>query len=151
MTIHVSYFVLKMFFSDIDSVQDSILDDMVRCSNSNKPLKFQKIWSILLDSLSYVVENMPTCIAYSPSQGHHIKKWKIKQALCDASEYNTPCRDNNDKYYGIQHGLKKDFEPHIDESATYLWSQDDAQSHQPKHVLIWIYSHLMVEQIHMDI
>ena len=44
-------------------------------------------------------------------------KWKAKQELYDAAKCNTPCRDNNDKYYGIQHGLKKDFEPHVDISA----------------------------------
>ena len=52
-------------FCYIDSIQNSLLDDMVSCSNSNKPSEFQKIWSILSDSLSYVVENMPTCIAYT--------------------------------------------------------------------------------------
>ena len=39
--------------------------------------------------------------------------WKVKQALYDASNCNTPCRDNNDRYYGIQHGLKKDCEPYV--------------------------------------
>ena len=34
-------------FCDIDSVQDSLLEDMVSCSLSNKPSEFQKIWSIL--------------------------------------------------------------------------------------------------------
>ena len=33
---------------------------------------------------------------------------------------NTPCRDNNDKDYGIQYGLKKDFNPRVDILATYL-------------------------------
>ena len=101
---------------------------MVNCSHSSKPSEFQKIWSILSDSLGYTVKNMPTCMAYSPSQEYHLKKWKEKQALYDASKHNTPCRDNNDKYYGIQHGLQKAFEPHVDISATYLWSQDDAKS-----------------------
>ena len=36
------------------------------------------------------------------------------------------------KYCGIQHGLKKDFEPHVDISATYLWSLDEAKSHSTK-------------------
>ena len=40
---------------------------------------------------------MPTCISYTPSQGYHFKKWKAKQALYDAAECNTPCRDNDDK------------------------------------------------------
>ena len=71
---------------------------------------------------------MPICIAYTPSQGYHFKRWKAEQALYDASNCNTPCRDNKDKYYGIQHGLKKDFVPHVDISVTYLWSQDDAKS-----------------------
>ena len=125
-------FCLGNEFCDIDSVQDSILEDMVSCSLSNKPSQFQKIWSILSDSLSYLVENMPACIAYIPSQGYHFKKWKAKQALYDASKCHTPFRDNNDKYYGIQHGLKKDFQPHVDISATYLWSQDNAKSQANK-------------------
>ena len=40
--------------------------------------------------------------------------------MYDVSKCNTPCTDNNNKYYGIQHGLKKDFEPRVDISATYL-------------------------------
>ena len=112
-------------FCDIDTVQDSLLEDMVSCSLSNKPSECQKIWSILSDNLSYVVENMPTCMTHTPSQGYHFKKWKAKQALYDASECNTPCRDNDNKYYGIQHDLKKVFEPHVDISVTYLWSQGD--------------------------
>ena len=47
-------------FFDTDAVQDSLLEDMVSCSLSNKPSECQKISSILSDSLSYVVENMPT-------------------------------------------------------------------------------------------
>ena len=115
-------------FCDIDAVQDSSLEDMVSCTLSNKPSECQKIWSILSDNLSYVVENMPTCMAYIPSQGYHFKKWKAKQALYDAAKCNTSCRDNDDKYYGIKHGLKKVFEPHVDISATCLWSQDDAKT-----------------------
>ena len=57
-----------------------------------------------------------------------------KQALYDASKCNTPSRDKNVKYFDIQHGLKKDFEPHVDISAAYLWSQDDAKSQSTK---IW--------------
>ena len=52
--------------------------------------------------------------------------------MYDAAKCNIPCRDNNDKYYGIQHGLKKVFDPHVDISATYLWSQDDAKSQATK-------------------
>ena len=52
--------------------------------------------------------------------------------MYDASSGNTPCGDNDNKYYGIQHGLKKDFEPHVDISGTYLWSQDDAKSQSTK-------------------
>ena len=114
-------------FYDIDTVQDSILEDMVSCSLSNKPSEYQKIWSILSDNLCYVVKNMPTCMTYTPSQGYHFKKWKAKQALYGAAKCNTPCTDNDDKYYGIQHDLKKVFEPHVDISATYLWSQEDAK------------------------
>ena len=124
-------------FCDIDAVEDSLLEDMVSCLLSNKPSECQKTWSILSDNLSYGVENMPTCMTYSPSQGYHFKKWNSKQALYDAAKckchsikvsYDTPCRDNDDKYYAIQHDLKKVFEPHIDISATYLWSQDDAKA-----------------------
>ena len=100
MIIHVSHFVLEMIFVTQTEFR-TILKDMVSCSHSNKPSEFQKIWSVLSDSLSYVVENMPTCIAYTPSQGYYFKKWKPKQALYDASKCNTPCRDNNDKYNGI--------------------------------------------------
>ena len=59
-------FCLENDFCDIDSVQDSTLEDMGSCSNSNKYSEFQNIWSILSDSLSYVVENMLTCIALHP-------------------------------------------------------------------------------------
>ena len=121
---------------------------MLSCSLSNKLSEFQKIWSILSDSLCYVVENMPTCMTL---QGYHFKKWKAKQALYDATKCNTPCRDNNDKYSGIQHGLKKVFDPHADISATYLWSQDDATSQATKHGLIWVYFQLMVEHLHLNI
>ena len=68
-------------FCDIGSVQDSLLEDMVSCSLSKKPSEFQKIWSILSDNLSYVVENMPTCMTYMPSQGYHFKKWKSKTSI----------------------------------------------------------------------
>ena len=74
---------------------------MMNCSGSNKPPEFQNIWSILSDRLCYVAENMPTCITYTPSRGYHFKRWKVKEALFDASNCNTPCRDNNDKYSGI--------------------------------------------------
>ena len=123
---------LENEFCDIDAVQDSLPEDMVSCSLSNKPSEYQKIWSILSDKLSYVVENMPTCMTYTPPQGYHFKKWKAKQALYDAAKCNTPCKDNDDKYYGIQHDLKKVFEPHVDLSATYLWSQDDAKTQATK-------------------
>ena len=105
---------------------------MVICSDFNKPSEFQQIWSILPDSLSYVVDNMPTCITYNPFTEYHFKKWKAKQELYNASKCNTPCRKNTDKYYGRQYGLKKDFEPHVDISVTCLWSQDDAKSQPTK-------------------
>ena len=38
-------------FCDIDAVQGSLLEDMVSCSLSNKPSGYQKILSILSDSL----------------------------------------------------------------------------------------------------
>ena len=47
--------------------------------------------------------------------------------MYDAAKCNIPCRDNDDKYYGIQHGSNKVFESHVDISATYLWSQVDAK------------------------
>ena len=71
-------------------------------------------------------------MTYTPSQGYHFKKWIAKQALYDAAKCNTPCRDNNDKYYGIQHGLKNIFDLHVDISTTYLWSQDVAKSQATK-------------------
>ena len=57
--------------------------------------------------------------------------WKAKQPLY-ASNCNTSFIHDNDKYYGIQHGLKKDFDCHVDISATYLWSQDDTISQSTK-------------------
>ena len=122
---------LENEFCDIDTVQDSLLEDMVS-SLSNKPSEYQKIWSILSDKLSYVVENMATCMTYTPPQGYHFKKSKAKQALYGAAKCNIPCKDNDDRYYGIQHDLKKVFEPHVDISATYLWSQDDAKTQATK-------------------
>ena len=75
-------FCLKNDSFDIDSVQNSIHEDMVSCSDSNKPSEIQKIGSIFSDSLSYVVENMPTCIAYTLSQGYHFKSGKqIKHCM----------------------------------------------------------------------
>ena len=67
---------LENEFCDIDGVQDSLLEDMVSCSLSNEPSEYQKIWSILSDNLSYVVENMPTCMTYTHSQGYHFKSGK---------------------------------------------------------------------------
>ena len=91
--------------------------------------------------LRYVVEHIPTCITYTPSQGYNLKRWKAKHALFDASYCNHPFRDNNDKYYGIQHRLKKDiYGPRMMQNFN-----------QPKHGLMWAYSHLMMEQLHMDI
>ena len=122
--------VLEDEICDVDAVQYSLLEDMVSCSPSNKPSECQKFWSILLDNLNYGMENMPTCMTYTPSQGYHFKKWKVKQALYNAAKCNTPCKDNDDKYYGIQHDLKKVFECHVDMSATIfhggpteIWTQ----------------------------
>ena len=105
-------FSLENDFCDIALVQDSTFEDIMTCSGSKKPSGLQMIWSVLSDRLSYVVENMPTCITYTPQQ-YHLKRWKAKQALYDASNCNNSCRDNNYKNYGIQHGLKNDFEPHV--------------------------------------
>ena len=41
-------------FCDIDSVQDSTFEKMISCSNSNKPLEFQKFWLILSDRLNQI-------------------------------------------------------------------------------------------------
>ena len=82
--------------------------------------------------------------------GATLKMWKAKQALYDATKCNTPCRDNNDKYHGIQHGLKilnqmLIYQPHI-------CGPRMMQNHgQPKHGLTWVYFQLMVEHLHMDI
>ena len=127
-------FCLQNDLCNIDLVQDSMFEDMMSCSGSNKPSEFQKIWSILPDRQNYVAENMSICITYTPFQGYHFKWWKTKQVLYDVSNCNTPCRDNNDKYYVIQHGLKEDFDLPVDISDTYLWSQDDAKSQSTK---IW--------------
>ena len=94
---------------------------------------------------------MPTYIAYIPSQGYHFKKLKAKQALYDASNCNTSCRDKNEWYYGIQYGIKKDCEPHFDISVTCFWSKDDANSQSTKTWFDMVYFHIMVEQLHMDI
>ena len=64
---------LKDEFYDIDAVQDSLLEDMVSCSLSHKSSQSQKIWSILSDKLSYVVEIMPTCMTYTPPQSTTLK------------------------------------------------------------------------------
>ena len=45
MPMHVSQLVLKMI-CDTDLVQDSTFEDMMSCSDSNKPLDLQNIWSI---------------------------------------------------------------------------------------------------------
>ena len=49
---------LEEEFCDIDAVQDSLLEDMVSCSLSNKPSEYQKIWSILSDNLGREHANM---------------------------------------------------------------------------------------------
>ena len=60
-----------------------------------------------------------------------IRLWKCgkQNKHCMIKQNNTTYRDNDDnKYYGIQHGLKKVFEPRVNISAAFLWSQDDAKS-----------------------
>ena len=71
-TLYVCQFVLKMVF-DTDSVQDSILEDIGSCSNSNKPSEFQKIGSIFLTAYVMFMEDMHTCTAYIPPCGYHFK------------------------------------------------------------------------------
>ena len=135
---------------DIDSVQDPLLEDMLSFSLSNKPSECQKIWSILSDSLHYVVvvENIPTCMTYTPSQGYHFKKWKVKHPLYDAAKCNTACRDNNDKYCGIQHCLKTVLTPMLI-YLPHICGPRMMQNHsQPKHGLLWVYSHIIVLRDH---
>ena len=38
-------------FCDIDAVQNSLLEDMVSCSLSNKPSEYQKVWSIFCQTI----------------------------------------------------------------------------------------------------
>ena len=74
--------------------------------------------------------------------------WKAKQASYDASKWNIPCRDNNDKYYGIQHELKK---YNMDQRKTlnpmlicqpHICGPRMIQNHsQSKHGLMWVHSH----------
>ena len=110
-------------------VQDPTFEDLMTNSSSkfDKPSEFQKIWYILLDRLSYAVENIPTYITWTPPRVT-ISKME-RQKLYNASSCNPPCKDNNGTYYGINHGLKKDIDPHVDISATYLWLQDNVESH----------------------
>ena len=86
----------------------------------------------LYDASNCKISCMHTCVTYIPSHVYHFKISKAKQALYDASKCNTPCKGHNDKYYGIQHELKKEFDPYVDISATYLWSQNDAKSQSTK-------------------
>ena len=68
-------------FCDIDVVQDSLPEDMVSCLLSNKPKECKKIWSILSDNLSYVMENIPTYMTCTPSQGYHFRKVESKTSI----------------------------------------------------------------------
>ena len=63
-------------FCGTDAAQYSLLEDMVSCSLSNKPPECQKIWSILSDNSSYVVENMPTCMTYTLHRDTTLKSGK---------------------------------------------------------------------------
>ena len=144
-------FYLQNNFCDIDLVQTSTLEDMMSYLGSIKPSEVPKFRIILSDRLSYVVENMPICTSNTPSQDYNFKRWKTEQALYDASNCNTHCTDNNDKYYDIQHGLKKDLDPHVDISSTFCGPRMMQNLNQPKHGLIWAFSYLMVEQLQKDI
>ena len=89
----------------------------------DKSLEFQKIWSIL-SRLSYVedvVDTIPTYITYktprlsaskSGKQNKHCMMFPIVILLTETT--------NNDKYYGIQHGLHKEFGHPFDISTTYV-------------------------------
>ena len=46
MILHISHWVWEDELCDIDTVQDSLHEDMVSCLLSNKPSEYQKIWSI---------------------------------------------------------------------------------------------------------
>ena len=107
------------------------------------------IWLFLSDRLSYVMENIPTCITYTLSKGYHFKKEKTKQALYDASNCNPPCGDNNDKYYCIQHGLKKDVLTLCSYQPLICGTRMMQNLNQPKHGLMWACSNFMVEQLQM--
>ena len=48
--------------------------------------------------------------------------------MYDAFNWYAPGRDNDDQYYVIQHGLKREFDPHVDISAPYLCSPHDSKS-----------------------
>ena len=74
--------------------------------------------AIFSDKLDYVVDIIPTSISYNPFQVT-TSKMEIKQTLCNALNCTPHYKDNEDKYYGIQYGLKKDFDPHVDISATH--------------------------------
>ena len=89
---------------------------------------------------------MPTCITYPTFQGYHFRSWKAKQTLYDASNCNSPCRDNNDKSYGIHHELKKDLYLHVDISASILFPRITQILNQPNCGLMWVYFHLTIGQ-----
>ena len=61
-----------------------------------------KIWPILSERLSYVVDTTPTD-NMQPFSGLSFQKRKAKQTFNAASNCNPPCKNNNGKYYGIQH------------------------------------------------
>ena len=70
----------------------------------DKQSELYSIWSVLSERLSYVVETIPTNISCNLSKDHSFKKWKAIQTLYDASNCNSSCRDNDDKYYDLNMG-----------------------------------------------
>ena len=90
-------------------------------------------------------------MTYTPSQGYHFKKWKAKQALYDAAKCNTPCRDNDDKYYGIHHDLKKSLNLMLIYLPDTCGLRKMQKHKQSKHSLIQVYFQLMVGLLHIDI
>ena len=97
------------------SFKDSKFGYLMSCSGHVANLKeFKRIWSVFSEGLSYVVEKIPTYMPYNPSTSFYFKEWKAKQTFYAASICNPPCKGNTDEYYGIQYGLKKEYDAHDD-------------------------------------
>ena len=141
--VNPGHFFLENDCCDINVVQHSTFEDLMSCSGSNKSTEFHTVLSILSDRLSNVTENNPTCITYTPAQEYNFKYQKAKQALNDTSMCNPSNRDNNDIYYGIQHGLKKILVLMLKYQPSICGVRMMQNLNQPKHGLMWAHSHLM--------